>query len=77
MNLDEYKVERADLTQQQLETDPTQAGSLSSSTNLTQTSLSLNLEHLLESSQFDFALVRRKKDTVGECYGCGKSVIVV
>jgi iron complex outermembrane receptor protein len=64
--LDEYKIERADLTKEALETDPTQAGRLSSSTDLTQSSLSLNLEHLLESGQFDFALVRREKETVGE-----------
>ena len=64
--LDEYKVERAELTKKALETDPTQAGRLSTSTDLAQSSLSFKLENLLESGQFDFALVRREKETVGE-----------
>ena len=64
--LDENKVTRGDLTQEQLKADPTQAGGLSSSADLTQTSLSVGLVHLLKSGQFDVALVRREKDTVGQ-----------
>lgn len=64
--LDEHQIERGDLTAEELKTNPTQAGSLSSSTDLSQTSLSLKLVHLLASGQVDFGLVRREKDTTGE-----------
>lgn len=63
---DENKVARGDLTAEELDTDPTQAGSLSSSENLTQNMLSIKLEHLFESGKFDINLVRREKDTIGE-----------
>lgn len=64
--LDENVVARGDLTAEQLEQDPTQAGGLSSSTDLQQNTLSAKVEHLLESGKLDANLVRREKDTVGQ-----------
>lgn len=63
---DEFKVARGDLKAQELATDPTQAGSLSSSEDLSQSMLSIRLEHLLSSGKLDLNLVRREKDTIGE-----------
>ena len=63
---DEFKVARGDLTAEKLATEPTQAGSLSSSEELSQSMFSMKLEHLLDSGQFDINLVFREKDTIGE-----------
>ncbi|MBT0586269.1 TonB-dependent receptor family protein [Alteromonas oceanisediminis] len=63
--LSENRIERGDLTEQELADDPTQAGSLSASTDLTQSTLSGQWEYLMPNGQFDVHAVRREKDTVG------------
>ncbi|MBO1254392.1 TonB-dependent receptor [Alteromonas sp. 5E99-2] len=63
--LEEDENERGDLTAQELREDPTQAGSLSSSTDLEQTTFSLSYDHLMESGELNTTLVRREKDTIG------------
>ena len=63
--IDEFHVARGDLTAEQIDEDNTQAGSLSSSTDLTQDTLSLSVVHQLPSGAISFDLVRREKDTVG------------
>ncbi|MGJ8680014.1 TonB-dependent receptor family protein [Paraglaciecola sp.] len=64
--LDEDVNARGDLTAEELKQDPTQAGGLSSSTDLSQSAVSIKVEHLLESGKIEGNLVRREKDTVGE-----------
>ena len=64
-HLDEVIVARGDLTREQLDDDPTQAGSLSSSTDYEQDSASLQINHLLASGELDASLSWRKKDTIG------------
>lgn len=64
--IDENVIARGDLTADEIAEDPKQAGSLSSSTDLEQNTLSLKVEHLTESGKIDANLVRREKDTVGE-----------
>ena len=63
---DEFRVVRGDLSAQELEINPTQAGGLNSSEDLSQSMLSIKLEHILISGKLDLDLVRREKDTVGE-----------
>lgn len=63
--IDEHKVSRGDLTAKQLKEDKTQAGKLSSASDLEQQALSLRLEHSFESGYLDINLVRREKDTIG------------
>jgi outer membrane receptor protein involved in Fe transport len=63
---DEFRVARGDLSAQELEINPTQAGGLNSSEDLSQSMLSIKLEHILISGKLDLDLVRREKDTVGE-----------
>lgn len=63
--LDEQKVERGDLTAEQIAENPSQAGSLSSSTDLQQSMVSMKLSQLLEYGKIDAHLLRREKDTVG------------
>ncbi len=64
--LDEDVIARGDLTAEQLREDPTQAGGLSSATDLQQSTLSASAEHLLESGKLEASVVRREKDTVGQ-----------
>ncbi|MGH1427224.1 MAG: TonB-dependent receptor family protein [Arenicella sp.] len=64
-HFEEDSIVRGDLTASQIAEDPTQAGSLSSSTELEQDTLSLNVTHQLDNGQLDASLVIREKDTVG------------
>lgn len=61
----EEQVVRGDLTAVQLKEDSTQAGSLSSSTELEQKALSVKLEHTTAHGQWEASAVRRIKDTAG------------
>ena len=56
---------RGDLTLEQLQDDPTQAGTLSSAEDLEQTSVSLALRHQLENGEFNAVILNRVKDTIG------------
>lgn len=64
-HIDEFKVERGDLTTEQLAEDETQSGSLSSSVDLKQNTLSMSVSHELESGLINVNLVRREKDSIG------------
>ncbi|MCF2948767.1 TonB-dependent receptor [Paraglaciecola aquimarina] len=64
--LDETVIARGDLTAEQMAEDPTQAGGLSSSTDLQQNAISVKVDHLTESGKIEAQLVRREKDTIGE-----------
>lgn len=63
--IEENRVDRGDLTAEQIAQDKTQAGGLSSSTDLEQSTLSVKMAHMLESGQLELDVVRREKDTVG------------
>jgi len=63
--LDENQVVRGDLTADEIKEDDTQAGNLSSSTDLEQNTLALAVEHALDSGVFEFDFVRREKNTIG------------
>jgi len=56
---------RGDLTAEQIQQDPTQAGSLSSATDLEQDTLSIALRHNVASGEFNLVALNRVKDTVG------------
>ena len=64
--LDELAVLRADLTEEELKEDPTQAENLSSADDIQQSTLSLKAEHTLESGLINFDLVLREKETSGD-----------
>lgn len=64
--IDEVNVARGDLTAEQLEDDPNQAGGLSSSTDLQQSMATAKLTHQTDSGFVDISIVRREKDTIGE-----------
>ncbi len=64
-HLREDVVARGDLTAEQIAEDPTQAGGLSSATDLEQDAVSMKLEQELPSGYVDASLVWREKDTVG------------
>ena len=64
--LDEEVVARGDLTEQQINDDPTQAGGLSSATDLQQRQWAAKVEHdFAHGAQLVADLVRREKDTIG------------
>jgi len=64
--IEEYTVERLDLTAEELKEDKTQAGGLSALTDLGQSTLAFSVDHLLNSGVLEFDLVRREKNTVGD-----------
>ncbi len=64
--LDELAVLRADLTEEELEENPTQAEDLSSADDIQQSTFSLKAEHTLDSGLLNFDLVLREKDTSGD-----------
>lgn len=63
--LKEDTVSRGDLTAEELDEDNTQAGGLSSATDLEQQTLSFRYEHETDQGYFDSSLVYREKDTIG------------
>ena len=63
--LDEAVVARGDLTAEQITQDKRQAGSLSSSTDLQQSTFALKLEQYVEAGLIEFSLLQREKDTIG------------
>lgn len=64
-HLEELVIARGDLTAEEINDDPSQAGSLSSSEDLEQSSASFKVEQYTENGYVDFSLVYREKDTVG------------
>lgn len=63
--LDEQMIVRGDLTQEQIDEDKHQAGSLSSSEDLQQSTLAVKFEQNFTSGLAELSLVRREKDTIG------------
>lgn len=64
--IEENTVERRDLTAEQIKEDKTQAGDLSALTDLEQSTLAFSVDHLLNSGEIEFDLVRREKNTIGD-----------
>ena len=56
---------RGDLTEEEISADPTQAGELSSATDLEQDTVSLALRHTLSTGEFNAVLLNRVQDTIG------------
>jgi len=56
---------RGDLSAEQILEDPTQAGGLSSATDLEQDTISVALRHTLASGEFNAVVLNRVKDTIG------------
>lgn len=56
---------RGDLTAEQIIEDPSQAGSLSSATDLEQDTASIAIKHNLERGEFNVVVLQRIKDTIG------------
>ena len=56
---------RGDLTAEQIREDATQAGSLSSATDLEQDTFSVAIKHSLRSGEVNFVALNRIKDTIG------------
>ncbi len=56
---------RGDLSAEQILEDPTQAGSLSSATDLEQDTISVALQHTLTSGEFNAVALNRVKNTIG------------
>lgn len=63
--IDENQVVRDDLTAKEIKEVETQAGGLSSSTDLEQNTVALSVDHIIDSGEFEFDLVRREKNTIG------------
>lgn len=63
--LNEVVQARGDLTAEQIEQDPRQAGSLSSATDFQQDSASIAVRHRLLSGEFNATALTRTKDSVG------------
>lgn len=63
--LDEQMIVRGDLTEDQIKEDKHQAGSLSSSEDLQQSTLAVKFEQNFTSGVAELSLVRREKDTIG------------
>ncbi|GAA6136825.1 TonB-dependent receptor [Arenicella sp. 4NH20-0111] len=56
---------RGNLSAEQIATDPRQAGSLSSATDLIQDTASITVRHQLDQGEINGVLLRRTKDTIG------------
>lgn len=56
---------RGDLSAQQISSDPSQAGSLSSATDLEQDTASISLRHTLATGEINAVLLKRTKETIG------------
>ncbi len=63
--LEEFVEERGDLTAEQISEDPTQAGSLSSSTDFDQDTASVAINHRLASGELNAVVLQRTKSEVG------------
>lgn len=63
--IDENQIVRGDLTAEEINEDDKQAGGLSSSTELEQNTVAFSVDHMVDSGEFEFDLVRREKNTIG------------
>lgn len=64
-HLEEDTELRGDLSAQQIIDDPSQAGTLSSATDLSQDTVSLALRHILSDGELNAVVLKRTKDTIG------------